>query len=58
MNRRVFFFLCGELPLLLLTAKQKRRKWMTLAQIFFPVFFFAILALLRLSVPREDGVPR
>lgn len=37
---------------------QKRRKWMTLAQIFFPMFFFAILALLRVSVPREDGVPQ
>eukprot|EP00048_Salpingoeca_helianthica_P024489 m.32764 g.32764 ORF g.32764 m.32764 type:complete len:110 (-) comp9419_c0_seq4:81-410(-) len=34
---------------------QKRRKWMTIAQVFSPIFFFSILALLRVSVPREDG---
>lgn len=34
---------------------QKRRVWMTTAQIGFPILFFAILALLRLSVSRQYG---
>jgi hypothetical protein len=34
---------------------QKRRRWTTAAQILFPVFFFAILALLRAAVKSQSG---
>eukprot|EP00048_Salpingoeca_helianthica_P022179 m.16856 g.16856 ORF g.16856 m.16856 type:complete len:162 (-) comp6991_c0_seq2:86-571(-) len=37
---------------------QKRRFWVSFSQVFFPLLFFALLALLRLSIPREDGGQR
>eukprot|EP00048_Salpingoeca_helianthica_P022178 m.16854 g.16854 ORF g.16854 m.16854 type:complete len:67 (-) comp6991_c0_seq1:86-286(-) len=51
----------GKTLLLLLwknATLQKRRFWVSFSQVFFPLLFFALLALLRLSIPREDGGQR